>query len=359
MSTQQNSWFDPSYAESLGREVIEPLLEHYFRLKLEGLENVPAPDDERPIIFVANHAGRTFPWDAILLDYALSREWVDKYGWPVAKKPRSLAAPELSATPRLLPYRLSHWWERTGCVDATAANFTRLLKQRQHTIIFPEGIAGIARDFRYRYQLLPFPTTLVRIARRFNARIVPVSIIGSEYFHPFARRVGWLNKIAKWLKLPYLHLSPFSIFLPFCPWLFYSALPVQTTIYFGPALEPQEPSEAFDDWEAVAQNLRQHCQLQLDEARARYERGFDIPGLVKALRRAPEPFWKLLPFYWPRRFIQHARTTAPELFPGLLPDWWFWLPFMGWFNPRPEHETAAVPVSTQEPPTPRLQPVLL
>ncbi len=341
--------FDPAYAESMGRQVVEPLLDYYFRLKMVGLENIPDPHDERPIIFVANHAGRTFPWDAILLDYGLSREWVERRGLAVTEKPRSLAAPELSATVRLLPYRIPGWWEKAGCVDATAANFARLLRQGRHVIIFPEGIAGIARDYRYRYQLLPFPTPLVRLARTYNAWIVPVSIIGSEYYHPFARRVGWMSRIATLLKVPYLHLSPFSPFLPLFPWLFYAALPIPTTIYFGPALEPQSAQSQPPDWEAVSENLRQHCQRQLNEARTKFRRGLDLPGLIAALHRAPEPFWKLLPFYWPQRFIKHAQNYAPRLFPSLPPDWWFLLPIIGWFKPptlpaeEPTSERPVVP----------------
>ncbi len=355
IAPNQPNLFDPRYAESMGREVIEPLLEYYFRLKLEGLENIPDPCAGRPIIFVANHAGRTFPWDAILLDYAVSREWVENYELTTAQKPRSLSAPELSNNERLIPYRMQHWWERAGCVDATAANFARLLKHDQHVIIFPEGIAGIARDYKDRYQLLPFPTPLVRLAEHYNAWIVPVSIVGSEYYHPFARKVGWTMRIAKSLGLPYLHLSPFSLLLPLLPWLFYTALPVQTTIVFGTPLEPQAPDPALPDWEAVSEQLRQHCQQQLNQSRTRYERGINLIGLIKSLRRAPEPFWKLLPFYWPQRFIEHARKTSPGLFPDLPPVWWFLLPFIGWFKPRPK----TVPTSTEEPHLEiRLQPVL-
>lgn len=346
--------FDPTYTESVGREVIEPLADHYFRLKTVGLEQLPGPNSERPIIFVANHAGRTFPWDAVLLDLAISRHWLEEYGVGVRNKPSPLVAPELSRSERLIPYRLQNWWHRVGCVDATASNFVRLLKRREHTIIFPEGIPGIARDFKYRYQLLPFPTPLVRLAQRHNAWLVPVSIIGSEYFHPFARRVDWIEKLGKRLGLPFLHLSPLTALLPLLPWLFYAALPAPTTIVFGPPLEPEQPGEDLPNWEAVSQRLRQRCQQQLNEARSSYERGMDWPGLVSSLVKAPEPFWKLLPSYWPQRFIQHARRHAPHLFPELTPAWWFWLPFIGWAKPPVAPTPLTVPQFMSEP-----QPVLI
>ena len=52
----EQSRFDPQYAEKVGFEVIEPLAKYYFRLQAFGLENLPDPRLDRPIIFVANHA---------------------------------------------------------------------------------------------------------------------------------------------------------------------------------------------------------------------------------------------------------------------------------------------------------------
>jgi 1-acyl-sn-glycerol-3-phosphate acyltransferase len=324
--------FDTAYSLSLGEQVVKPLVEHYFRVKTLGLENIPDPHGPRPLIFIANHAGRTFPWDAVLLDYCVGMHLIDNCGVPVSHKPRSLAAPELSKSPRLLPFRLPNWWRAVGCVDATALNFSRLLRKGQHIIVFPEGIPGIARDYKDRYKLLPFPVALARLAKQYNALIVPIAIIGSEYFHPFARRVGWLHKFGeKVLKIPFLPLSPISVWLPFAPWLFYGALPYPVTLQIGLPLEPEAPAPG-EDWEIVTERLRHQLQTLVNDARATHEHGFDLPGLLKAFRNSPEPFWRLLPTYWARRFIRHARIHAPHLFPKTAPDWWFWLPFVGWLN---------------------------
>ncbi len=342
MSSNSRNLFDPTYAESVGWEVVEPLVLHYFRLQVVGAENIPDGHSEQPIIFVANHAGRTFPWDGIVLDYAVGRHWIQEYGLDVSNRPRPLVAPDLSTHQRLLPFRLANWWHRMGCIDATATNLARCLKSGQHTLIFPEGIPGIARDFKDRYQLLPFPTPLVRLARQYNARLVPVSIIGSEYYHPYSRQVGWLKRIGQQLGLPFLPLSPFTVFLPFLPWLFYAALPVPTTVLFG------QPFNATDlqgaDAEALAEDLRRHCQTQLNQARTLYERGMDWPGLLASLLKAKEPFWKLLPSYWPQRFIKHARRHSPQLFPKLPPAWWFLAPLLGWFNPPTETPQSSQPL---------------
>ncbi len=348
MSANHHNLFDAEYAENLVREVLEPVIKFYFRLKTVGQEHIPAPDNGRPVIFVANHAGRSFPWDGVLLEYAIGHQWVHLLGYDTTFKPQSLIAPELSQHPRLLPYRLHNWWYRLGCSDATASNFVRLLKHNQNVVIFPEGIPGIAKDFKDRYQLLPFPTPLVRLAQRYNALIVPVSIVGSEYFHPFARKVGWLNRIGQRLGLPFLPLSPFSVWLPLLPWLFYSALPAPVTVVFGEPLEPDEPT-AHETWDEVSAQLHHHCQEQLNQARASYEHGMDWGGLLVSLLRAPEPFWKLLPMFWPWRFLTHARRY-PRLFPELPPRWWFYAPVLGWADPpqpTPEKVQTGFPVSAQ------------
>lgn len=340
--------FDIRYAEAVGREVIAPLAEHYFRLRVEGLENIPAPDG-RPVIFLANHAGRCLPWDAILLDYALSRYWVDELGVKPEDKPRSLAAPELSNHPLLVPFRLKRWWHRVGCIDATARNFQRMLREGKSVIIFPEGIPGIARDFRKRYQLLPFSTSVVRMALRYNARLVPISIIGSEHFHPYANRSRLTDALAKRLRLPFLPLSPFTLLLPLLPWSFYMALPAPVTIAVGTPFELAE-TIAQDEagWEEETEKLRQDCQRQLNEARARYEKGWRWLELVRSLLNAPEPAWKLLPFAWPHRFITHARRRGAYLFPVMPSPWRFLIPVLGWIppaeNPQPESVVAPVPL---------------
>jgi len=324
----------------VGREVIGPLAEYYFRLKVLGLEKLAPPEAGRATIFVANHAGRCLPWDAILLDYAIGQHWLDHFGIDISHKPRSLAALEISDHPLLVPFRMVNWWRKVGCLDATARNFQRLVRSGQSVIVFPEGIAGIARDFGERYQLLPFSDAVVRIASRYKAQIIPVSIVGSEYFHPYAHRAGWTDALAKYLKLPFLYVSPFQWLPLLFPWAFYIALPAPVTIVIGEPYELVEPEiegqmgNSNESWQEATQKLRAECQQQLNQARALYEKGWDWSGLLRSLLAAPEPLWKLLPFAWPHRFVNHARQKAAHLFPELPSPWWFHIPLLGLFKPK-------------------------
>jgi len=327
------SWFHPAYAIDLAREVLDPLAKYYFRLQQVGLEDLPDPNQGRSIIFAANHAGRSFPWDGILLDYAVSMYWHEQLGFPVEEKPRALVDRQVTLLKRNFLFRIVKWWYRVGCVDATARNFVNLLKQGKHVIIFPEGVPGIARDFKDRYKLMPFKTPMLRLATKHNAYIIPVTIVGSEYFHPYANRNRLFDIIARLLKLPYLHLSPIIFFLLVFPFMYYGVLPAPVTIHFGKPIEPSELIDEGMDWDTATERFRAIVQKQLEEDRKKYDRGNDFKGLISSLKRAPEPFWKLLPLYWPHRFIKHARKYTPEIFQTLPNPWWFWIPILGLYDP--------------------------
>src|SRR5665213_3872423 len=62
--------FDPEYCRDLLHKVIEPISDHYFRPCIIGAERLPATG---PVILAANHSGTAFPYDAIVLDFALWR----------------------------------------------------------------------------------------------------------------------------------------------------------------------------------------------------------------------------------------------------------------------------------------------
>jgi 1-acyl-sn-glycerol-3-phosphate acyltransferase len=347
-------WFDPDYAFDLAQNVIAPLAKHYFRLQQVGLENIPTPYSGRPIIYAANHAGRSFPWDGILLDYAISTFYHDQHGIKVEDKPRTLVAPQVSEFKRNFPYRLENWWYRVGCVDAKAKNFMDLLRQGKDVIIFPEGVPGIERDFKDRYQLVQFQTSVLRLAIRFNALIVPVTIVGSEYFHPYARKVDWLDEVAKKFKFPFLHLSPLTVMLPFMPFLYYTVLPAKVTINFGQPLEPTALINEGEGWETGVDKLRQHVQKLLNKDRARYEKGYEFKKLIASLRESEEPFWKLLPTYWPHRFIKHARESFPDRFEAYPNPWWFYLPIAGLTDPKILYPAIKIPIRKSLQPQPVL-----
>ena len=70
--------FDHTYCHDLMRRVIAPIADHYFRPRIIGAEKIPA---RGPLILAANHSGTAFPYDAIVLDFALwQREGMTEIG---------------------------------------------------------------------------------------------------------------------------------------------------------------------------------------------------------------------------------------------------------------------------------------
>jgi hypothetical protein len=110
------------------------------------------------------------------------------------------------------------------------------------------------------------------------------------------------------------------------------ALPAKVTISIGAPYEVDPKLMAEANWKEATEKLRQECQYQLNEARAKYETGWQWLGLIRSLLSAPEPWWKLLPFAWPFRFVNHARRKAPHLFPKTVSPWRFLMPILGWFS---------------------------
>jgi hypothetical protein len=119
--------FDPEYCRDLLDKVIGPISDHYFRPRIIGAEKLPR---HGPVILAANHSGTAFPYDAIVLDFAL---W-QRDGSETAAKYRSVFEPELSLTWWMRPFGLDNMWRRGGGVDMTFDNFERLIERGDRII---------------------------------------------------------------------------------------------------------------------------------------------------------------------------------------------------------------------------------
>ena len=207
---------DPVYAERF-RPLFEALYRRYFRVETVGMEHVP---DHGRAMIVANHSG-VLPYDATMLMYAL------RYDHPAHRTARPLVEDFLFHFP-FLGVALN----RIGCVRACQENAERLLLGNQLAVVFPEGMKGIGKLYRERYQLQRFGRGgFVKLALRTRTPIVPVAVVGAEETHPILARFTWL---AKYLGLPYLPITPTF------PWLGLAGaapLPAKWYIHFGPPLD--------------------------------------------------------------------------------------------------------------------------
>jgi 1-acyl-sn-glycerol-3-phosphate acyltransferase len=186
----------------------------YFRAETSGIERIP----RGRVLLVANHAGQ-LPFDAMMLGSATLLE---------GKPPRIARGMGEYWIPRL-PF-VNVVATRSGQMVGTPENCVQLLEAEECVMVFPEGVRGMNKTFRQRYQLQRFGTGFLRIALETGAPIVPVGIVGSEEQQP-----GLLNleRLGRVLGMPAFPVTPTFPWLgPLGLW----PLPVRYRIHFGEPL---------------------------------------------------------------------------------------------------------------------------
>jgi 1-acyl-sn-glycerol-3-phosphate acyltransferase len=235
--------------------LMEPLLNFYyrywFRVEVEGIENVPA---EGGALIVSNHSG-ALPPDATMIMQSIRNEH------PV---PRPL-------------YMLGENWfkgypgvgmlaNKIGLVAAHPANAQRLLADEGRLVlVFPEGQKATRKLFWQRYRLRRFGRGgFVKTALRAGVPIVPVAVIGAEEAMPIFAHVPLMQRLTGLIYFPVNHAFPH---LGVAAGLFF--MPAKFKIRF---LEPIRfdrygPDDA-DDIELVqslAEGVRERIQREVDD----------------------------------------------------------------------------------------------
>lgn len=178
------------------------LMEKYFRLEVEGAENVIK---KGRALYAPNHSGFS-GFDAMMLNHEITR---------------------LSGrTPKVLTHHL--WFltkataipaNKLGFIEATKENALRELKKNRQIVLFPEGEYGNFKPTSNAYTLQEFKRGFVRIALETNTPIIPTIIIGAEETHINLSQLK-LSKYLRGLVLPLpLNIIPLParwkiIFLP-------------------------------------------------------------------------------------------------------------------------------------------------
>jgi 1-acyl-sn-glycerol-3-phosphate acyltransferase len=226
-----DSGHDPAFLVRAA-PVLEFLWSRYFRVRLLGVENIPA---QGAALLVANHSGG-LPYDGALLMYGIYRDH------PQHRRVRPLVAN--------FAFRagwMAHVVARVGGVRASTEAALPLLAAGQLLAVFPEGLKGVGKMYRERYRLTRFGRGgFARLARQAQVPMLPVAIVGAEEIHPV---IGKITALSSPLGLPYIPITPTF------PWLGpLGLLPVPTkwTIQIGPAVpapppgDPQETTRAAE-----------------------------------------------------------------------------------------------------------------
>ena len=245
----------PDYPYRFAVDVLRPLARGYFRAEFHGLEKIP---DDGPTLIYMNHAGMAFPWDFLVLGGELTARRGEGF-W--LRGPGEKVFTRNPIFNYILPAR---WLETVGGVEATFANMEKLFRHQHVMLYAPEGAAGMAKGWHRRYQLERFHTSFLKLAAKYNAKLVPAVCLGGEALHPLSVNVPWLAKL---LGFPFFGISPFVPFLLSFPSLLIWSLPTKLRYYvFDPIGLPKDNYERYTDadWQALAERFRQDLQQKLD-----------------------------------------------------------------------------------------------
>jgi 1-acyl-sn-glycerol-3-phosphate acyltransferase len=241
----------------LDRTLVDFFYQYWFRVKVEGIENVPASGGA---LLVSNHSG-AMPPDAPMIAHAVK-----------AEHPR----------PRPVHLTVEHFFKgypgfamlipKIGGVPAHPANVHRLLyDERQLVLVFPEGRKGTVKPYKDRYKLRRFGRGgFVAAAMRARAPLVPIALVGAEEAQPIFAHFNLLKRLTGLTYFPltptFPHLGPLGML---------GYLPAKFTIRF---LEPIPTDQWGDEpWEdkalvqTVAQEIRALIQENLFDMLAKRE----------------------------------------------------------------------------------------
>jgi 1-acyl-sn-glycerol-3-phosphate acyltransferase len=247
---QVTDWGRSERVEGLLDATLYEFLYHYwFRVTVEGIENVPPTGGA---LLVSNHAG-ALPPDAAMIAKAIKEEH---------SRPRPL---HLTVEHFFKGYPgLSMLVNKLGGVPAHPANVHRLLcDEQQLVLVFPEGRKGTEKLYKDRYRLRRFGRGgFVEAAMRARTPIVPIALIGAEEAMPTFAHVGLLRRLTGLIYFPVTPLFPH-----FGPLLGAAYLPAKFRIRF---LEPiptdQWGERPWDDKglvQTVAEDVRGRIQDEL------------------------------------------------------------------------------------------------
>lgn len=301
---------DHDYTLRCYEDNIRGIAEDFFRARLVFPDNFPIGDiGERAIIVVANHSGMGLSWDNIILDFLIYDLLLRRFGDPaiaVCHKPVRLVDPLLISHKTVTPFGIADWWRRIGCVPATYQAFEQAVVAKQIVLVSPEGVAGIAKGPRRRYQLQRFSTSFLRLAHQHGALIIPVSVVNGEYLNPLNWSFGRINRIGRRLGFPFVPIG-LGALQAMLPAAYLAPFPARLTYVVHPAIDIAPSTDALSSevLHAEAESFRQCHQLRLTRDVASYHQPYELRSWLRHLRAARDRRASI-PLFWPAMFLRTA-----------------------------------------------------
>lgn len=232
---------------AFGEALVHPLYAHYFRARSVGAR--AAIPRTGPAILAANHSGN-LPIDGMMI-------WADVLR---QTDPPRVVRPIADHFVPSLPF-VGTLFARGGMVGGSRGNARALLEQGELLLIFPEGVPGIIKPWKERYQLRPFRVGHAELAIRHGVPIVPVGVVGAEEQLPQLTRSRRLGRMFGIEAVP----------IPAVPF----PLPVRYHIHYGAPIDVHRefpPSAADDPAVVTAVAARVQAAVQALLARGLAER---------------------------------------------------------------------------------------
>jgi len=237
---------DPVVAE-MSWNVLNGLYYDYFRVEVEGIENVPSTGGA---VIVANHGGAAVPYDGAMLSLAVMNE---------AETPRRVRVIGTEIF-NMLPF-VSHLYRKVGAAYAAREDARELLKRGHLIGVFPEGERGFMKPVWEAYRVGRLGRGgFADLAQDAGAPIVPVAIVGSEEVHPAVMVSKRLAQLVR-LFFPKQRVEEIAIALNPIP------LPIRWKIRFLQPVEPSGDGEPIDGLEQLerVEDVRRSIQAALDD----------------------------------------------------------------------------------------------
>jgi 1-acyl-sn-glycerol-3-phosphate acyltransferase len=233
-----------------------PLMDYWFRMEIEGWENVPEP----PALLVGIHSGAPFVWDA----WTVGVQWWRRFG--TERILHGTAHDALMAAPLIGDY-----FRKMGVLPAGKDSIMSALAAGRDVALWPGGEVDSLRPWTKRDEaVLAGRKGFIRLAIQTGVPIVPISTVGGPDSMPVlatGRRIAkvlQLDKVARLKMFPIALSAPWGIspaILPEIP------LPTKIRTAFQPPVElDDDPERAKDD---------AYVDRMYEEVRGSIQRGMD------------------------------------------------------------------------------------
>jgi len=180
-----------------------PLMDYWFRMEIEGWENLPDP----PVLLIGIHSGAPFVWDA----WTVGVQWWRHFGR--TRVVHGTAHDALMALPVFGSY-----FRKMGVLPAAPDSISAALAAGHDVLLWPGGEIDSLRPWLKRDQaILAGRKGFIRLAIRSCVPIVPIATVGGPDSMPVlatGRRMATtlrLDKVARLKMFPIALQAPWGV----------------------------------------------------------------------------------------------------------------------------------------------------